>query len=128
MIPVLVIEISSIIFGLTALLLASRARKRLSPGSIRMYIDNFSVCLVFVVVFSLWRAIRDIIDVKYGVGDVIQSPEMIFIVCAYIAFVIASYRVVHISHEFGFKKEGEEIGTIISSKKLKNSSVQKRKV
>ena len=117
MVSIIIIEISSVIFGLTALLLASRARKRLSPGSLRSYIDNFSVCLVFIVVFSLWRAIRDIINVKDGMSQMIQAPEMVFIVGAYIAFIIASYRIVHISHEFGFKHEGREIAKLIKEKR-----------
>ena len=112
----LIVEITSVIFGLTALLLASKARQRLSAGSIRRYIDNFSVCLVFIVIFSLWQTIRDIATIQDGAGNIVRFPEYIFIIGAYIAFIISSYRVVHISHEFGFKKEGEIIERILKEK------------
>ncbi|MBS3097198.1 hypothetical protein J4209_00215 [Candidatus Woesearchaeota archaeon] len=115
----LIIEITSVIFGLTALFLASKARQRLSPGSIRKYIDNFSVCLVFIVIFSLWQTVRDIATIQYGIGEIVKFPEYIFIIGAYIAFIISAYRVVHISHEFGFKKEGASIGEILEERKKK---------
>ena len=119
MVTELIVEVTSVIFGLTALLLASKARQRLSPGSIRRYIDNFSVCLVFIVIFSLWQTVRDIATLQYGAGAIVKFPEYIFIVGAYIAFIISAYRVVNISHEFGFKKEGTEIEKLMKENSRK---------
>ena len=45
MVSIAIISVTTVIFGIGALILASRARSRLSPGSIRKYIDNFSVCV-----------------------------------------------------------------------------------
>ena len=74
-----------------------------------MYIDNFSICLVFIVVFSLWQTSRIILNIDFSIGDLGSYPELIFIIFAYISFIIASYRAAKISEEFGFKKEGENI-------------------
>ena len=113
----IILSVSSVIFGIASLLIASRARKRLSSGLIRSYIDSFSVCLSFIVIFSIWMAIRYIFnfEVAYGVHAVV-FPEYIFLAFTYLAFIIASYRVLHISHAFGFKEEGSNIQKILDQK------------
>ena len=110
----IIIGLSSVVFGISALILASKARQRLSEGAIRRYIDNFSVCLTFIVIFSIWRTIRDLVNINYGAAPMAEFPEYFFIIGAYIAFIISSYRVVRISHEFGFKKEGKEIRGLLA--------------
>ena len=113
MVSIAIISITTVIFGIAALILASRARRRLSPGSIRKYIDNFSICLAFIVIFSLWLTVRSMSSMDISLSDFSSYPELIFIVFAYIGFIIASYRVSKISEEFGFKKEGKEIEKLI---------------
>ena len=113
MVSITIISITTVIFGVGALILASRARRRLSPGTIRKYIDNFSVCLAFMVIFSLWLTVRSMTNIEVSLSSFSGYPELIFIVLAYIGFIIASYRVSKISEEFGFKKEGEEIQKLV---------------
>ena len=117
MVSVAAISITTVIFGIGALILASRARRKLSPGSLRKYIDNFSVCLAFIVIFSLWQTIRGITNIDVSLSGFTGYPELIFIVFAYIGFVIASYRVSKISEEFGFKAEGREIQRLVKKKR-----------
>lgn len=117
MVSVAAISITTVIFGIGALLLASRARSRLSPGSLRKYIDNFSICLAFIVIFSVWQTIRSITNIEVSLSGFTGYPELIFLVFAYIGFVIASYRVSKISEEFGFKEEGKEIQQLIKKRK-----------
>lgn len=112
-----IIGITTIVFGITSLLLISKARRRLSDGSLRKYMDNFSICLAFIVIFSFWQTIRGIYRIEIKFEGLSSYPEYIFIVFAYIAFVITSYRVLKISEEFGFKEDGEKIRSIISKKK-----------
>lgn len=113
MIQVAVIGVTTVIFGIASLLLISRARKRLSEGSLKKYLDNFAVCLVFIVVFSIWQTTRSIIGISIDVAGLSTYPEYIFIVFAYIAFIFASYRVLKISEEFGFKEDGRKIGQLM---------------
>lgn len=117
MVSVAAISVTTVIFGIGALLLASRARSRLSPGSLRKYIDNFSICLAFIVIFSVWQTIRSITNIEVSFSGFTGYPELIFLVFAYIGFVIASYRVSKISEEFGFKEEGKEIQQLIKKRK-----------
>lgn len=117
MVSIAAISVTTVIFGIGALLLASRARSRLSPGSLRKYIDNFSICLAFIVIFSIWQTIRSITNIEVSLSGFTGYPELIFLVFAYIGFIIASYRVSKISEEFGFKEEGKEIQQLV--KKIK---------
>ena len=116
MVSVAAISVTTVIFGIVALLLASRARSRLSPGSLRKYIDNFSICLAFIVIFSVWQTIRSITNIEVSLSGFTGYPELIFLVFAYIGFVIASYRVSKISEEFGFKEEGKEIQRLVKKR------------
>ena len=117
MVSVTAISITTVIFGIAALVLVSRARRNLSAGSLRKYIDNFSVCLSFIVIFSLWQTVRSITNVEFSLSGFTGYPEIIFMVFAYIGFVIASYRVSKISNEFGFKEEGRIIQKLIKKRK-----------
>ena len=117
MVSIAAISITTVIFGIGALILASRARKRLSPGSLRKYIDNFSVCLSFIVIFSLWQTVRSITNIEVSLSGFSGYPEVIFIVFAYIGFIIASYRASKISEEFGFMEEGKEIQRLVKKGK-----------
>ena len=114
-----VVGITTVIFGIASLMLISRARNKLSDGSIRRFMDNFAICLAFIVTFSLWQTLRDI----YGVGSQLTGkttylsyPEYIFIIFAYVAFIITSLRTQKISEEFGFKGEGRKIEQIMRQK------------
>lgn len=113
------VSITTVIFGITSLLLISRARKRLSEGSIRKYLDNFAICLAFIVIFSVWQTARSISGVNINVEGLSTYPEYIFIVFAYIAFIVASFRVLKISEEFGFKDDGRKIEQIIKENQNK---------
>ena len=117
MVSITIISITTVIFGITALILASKARSRLSHGSLRKFIDNFSVCLAFIVIFSVWQTVRSATNAEVSLTGFTGYPELIFIVFAYIAFIIASFRVLKISEEFGFKSEGKEIEKLIKKGK-----------
>ncbi len=112
----IVVGVSTVVFGITSMLLISRARNRLSEGSIRKYMDNFAICLAFIVIFSIWQTARSIFGVNINVEGLQTYPEYIFVVFAYIAFIIASYRVLKISEEFGFKEDGRKIEQIMKEK------------
>ena len=119
MAQLIMVGITTVIFGVASLLLISRARKRLSEGSIRRYMDNFAICLAFIVIFSVWQTARSIFGISIDVEGLATYPEYIFIVFAYIAFIVASFRVLKISEEFGFKEDGRKIQQIIKQKSSK---------
>lgn len=112
----IIVGVTTVIFGVASLLLISRARNRLSDGSIRRYMDNFAICLAFIVIFSVWQTARSIFGISIDVEGLATYPEYIFIVFAYVAFIVASFRVMKISEEFGFKEDGRKIQQIIKEK------------
>ena len=111
-----IVSVTTVVFGITSLILISRARKKLSDGSIRRYLDNFAICLAFIVIFSVWQTARTIFGVNIDINGLGTYPEYIFIVFAYLAFIIASFRVMKISEEFGFREYGNEINQILIEK------------
>lgn len=118
MVYIAAVGITTVIFGIGSLLLISRARNKLTDGSIRRFMDNFAICLAFIVTFSVWQTLRDIYQVGGtfdGQTTYLSYPEYIFIIFAYIAFIITSFRTQKISEEFGFKDVGKKISQIIKS-------------
>ena len=116
MVHLILVSVTTVIFGITSLLLISRARGRLSDGSIRKYMDNFAICLAFIVIFSVWQTARSIIGIDIKIEGISTYPEYIFVVFAYVAFIVASFRVLKISEEFGFKGDGLRIQSVIREK------------
>lgn len=109
--------ITTVIFGVASLIFISRARKRLSEGSLKRYLDNFAVCLAFVIIFSIWQTVRSIFKIPISYENILNYPEYFFLIFAYVAFIVTSYRIGRISEEFGFKDDGKRIKEIISKKK-----------
>lgn len=121
------VSISTVIFGIASLMLISKARNRLSSGSIRSYLDNFAICLAFIVIFSIWQTARSFVGANINIGGIGTYPEYIFIVFAYIAFILASFRVLKISEEFGFNEDGRKIRQIMAGKSF-NSGLPSKKI
>ena len=61
--------------------------------------------------------IRSLINIEDSLSGFASFPEFIFLIFAYVGFIIASYRVSKISEEFGFKEEGKEIQRLVKKKK-----------
>ena len=127
MVHIVIVSVTTVVFGIATLMLISRARSRLSEGSIRKYLDNFAICLAFIVIFSVWQTARSIFGISINVEGLRTYPEYIFIVFAYIAFIFASFRVLKISEEFGFKGDGKKIEQVIKEKSLALSKIKKTK-
>ena len=126
-----VIGITTVVFGIASLLLISRARNRLTEGSIRKYMDNFAICLAFIVIFSVWQTIRSVLNINIDIKGFITYPEYIFLIFAYVSFTIASFRVLKISEEFGFKEDGRKINELVKERQARasasNIAIQKTK-
>ena len=130
MVHMQIVGITTVIFGIASLLLISRARKKLSEGSIQRFMDNFAICLAFIVTFSIWQTVRSIYDSDFKIihATYLTYPEYIFIIFAYVAFIITSFRTQKISEEFGFKEEGRKIGQLVKEKSLNGTSETDAKI
>lgn len=122
-----IIGITTVVFGIASLLLISKARRRLSEGSIKKYMANFSLCLAFIVIFSIWQTIRGIFNFPVNFDSILAYPEYIFLIFAYVAFIITSYRISKISEEFSFKDDGRRIGEILAKTKTKGKKGKRKK-
>ena len=126
MVHITLVGLSTVVFGVSSLILTSRARRKLSDGSIRRYMDNFAICLAFIIIFSMWQTMRSYYGISIDTEGLSTYPEYIFIIFAYISFIIASYRILKISEEFGFKDDGKKIKAIIDNRRtVKNPKSQK---
>src|SRR3989344_6412492 len=130
MVHMQIVGITTVIFGIASLLLISRARKKLSEGSIQRFMDNFAICLAFIVTFSIWQTLRNIYETGFELthATYLTYPEYIFIIFAYIAFIITSFRTQKISEEFGFKEEGRKINQLIKEKALNQAGEGNAKI
>ena len=111
-----IISITTVVFGIASLLLISKARNKLSEGSLKRYLDNFTLCLAFIIIFSIWQTIRILFHFPVDFENLLAYPEYFFLMFAYAAFIVTSYRIARISEEFGFKEDGGRIREIISKK------------
>lgn len=127
MVHLAIVSVTTVIFGIASLLLISRARSRLSEGSIRRYMDNFAICLAFIVIFSIWQTARSIFGVSIDIEGLATYPEYIFVVFAYVAFIFASFRVLKISEEFGFRDDGRKIVQLVKERSSKARNAPKPK-
>lgn len=116
----LTVGVISLSFGITAIMWTLRARKHLSPGSsLRKYTTNFFLCLIFLLIFSIWITIGKVVDLeaKFGLG--VTYVEYLFITAAYLTFVVAAYQILYLGREFGFEEEAKVIKQVIIEKKQK---------
>lgn len=114
----LTIGLVSLTFGITAILWTLKARKSLSVGSsLRRYTENFLVCLVFILGYSVWHTLNHLFLWDRTIGESMIYPEYAFITMAYLTFVIASYQILYLGKEFGFEGEAKKIRQVIREKK-----------
>lgn len=102
----LVIGIFSLTFGILAIIWTSLALSSLSKGSsLKTYTRFFLLALIFIVLFSIWQTLGEILKWQ----ELVVYPQYMFITIAYLIFVIASYNILKLGKEFGFKEKAQEI-------------------
>lgn len=98
----LVVGFLSLTFGILAIIWTIRARCSLSPGtSLRDYATYFLLSLLLIVAFSVWDTLILLFDMK---GAAIY-PKYVLITLAYLVFVFASYNILCLGKQFGFKPQ-----------------------
>ena len=112
----LVVGIISLTFGILAIIWTLKARSILSTGSsLRKYTGNFLMCLIFILLFSIWNTMARILNFQ----GIFLYFEYFFIVMTYMVFVMAAYQILYLGKEFGFLKEIKVMKKAIKEKKLK---------
>ncbi len=104
----------SISFGILAVIWTARARKALSKGStLKSYTTHFLFSLLFILIFSVLSLVENL----FYSTKIIGFAKYLFITIAYILFVFTSYKILHLSKEFGFEIEAKKIKKLIEKKK-----------
>jgi len=111
-------------FGILAIIWTSTAIASLSKGSsLRRHTINFLLCLIFVLLFSIWHTISKLFKWRETLNEFMLYPGYLFITLAFLIFVATSWQILTMGKEFGFEKQAKQIKKIMESKKkLKSKS------
>ncbi len=116
--PDVIIAIISITFGVMAMIWIMNAHYVLSKGSsLRGYSTSFFLCVLFLVMFSVYDTIVSVLDIK---APYIYIKHLL-ITMVYIIFVNTAYKMYKIGKEFGFYDAGKSINDKIKSNIKKTS-------
>ncbi|MBW2983799.1 hypothetical protein KY361_01685 [Candidatus Woesearchaeota archaeon] len=110
----------TISFGILAIIWTSMATGSLSKGSsLRRHTVNFLFCLVFVLLFSIWHTLSKLFKWRETVNEFMLYPGYLFLIMAFLIFVITSYQILTMGQEFGFGQQATKIKGIIKEKRKK---------
>ena len=110
----------TISFGVLAIIWTSMAITSLSKGSsLRKHTTNFLFCLVFILLFSIWHTLSKLFGWRETINEFMLYPGYLFIMLAFLIFVVTSYQILTLGKEFGFEKQAKEIKEIMEKKKKK---------
>ncbi len=103
------------IFGIIALAWTYSARKKLAAGSsLREYISNLLVALLLILGASAWHLIRESTQISVKLGEVVEYPEYLLYIFAYLVLVLAAYRLKFIGEEFSFEEQASAMQSAIA--------------
>lgn len=106
----LVIGFLTLVFGLVAIIWTVRAMNALSPGSsLKNYTTHFLLCLIFLLLSTLWNTIEKLFLLKENFGPIMVYPGYIFLIFSYLVFVSAAYKILYLGKEFGFQEQAKRI-------------------
>ena len=105
-------------FGVLAIIWTYSAYKSLSAGSsLKIHTRNFLLCLVFILLFTIWHTMSKLFRWRETVNEYLLYPGYLFLIMAFLIFVLTSYQILSMGKEFGFESQAKEIEKIISQKK-----------
>ena len=117
----LAIGFITISFGILAVIWTSMAISSLSEGSsLRRHTTNFLLCLVFVLLDSIWRTLLRLFNWEETIGKFMLYPGYAFITLAFLIFVMTAYQTLKMGKEFGFKSQATKIKKALENKKKKD--------
>lgn len=118
--PELIIGVLSLTFGIMAMIWTLIAHSSLSPGSsLRSYTNHFLACLIFILLFSIWKTTIALFPVE----GMLAYLEYLFLTMAYIVFAVAANKIYRLGREFGFQNQSNKIKQAIK----KNEKIKRAK-
>lgn len=108
----------TISFGILAIIWTSMAINSLSKGSsLRRHTINFLLCLIFILLFSIWHTITKLFRWRETVNEFMLYPGYVFLILAFLIFVATAYQILSMGKEFGFENQAKEIKEVMEKKK-----------
>ena len=102
----LAISFLTLALGAVAIIWTYKAMSTLSHGtSLREYTFYFLTSLIFIVLFSIW----DTIILIFSPQGSLVYPKQFLITLTYAVFLLASYKILYVGREFGFKEQVSEM-------------------
>ena len=103
------------------------ALQSLSPGSsLRRYTFNFLLCLIFILLFSVWHTLEKLFSWRVSVNELMLYPGYLLITLAFLLFVGTAWQILTLGREFGFKGQASLIGKVIKEKEKEKKKKIKR--
>ena len=121
------IGLVTVSFGVLAVIWTLMALKSLSPGSsLRRYTFNFLLCLIFILLFSVWHTLEKLFSWRVSVNELMLYPGYLLITLAFLLFVGTAWQILTLGREFGFKGQASLIGKVIKEKEKEKKKKIKR--
>lgn len=112
----------TISFGILAAIWTTMAMQSLSKGSsLRRHTFNFLLCLIFILLFSIWHTLEKLFNWRVSINEVMLYPGYLLLTLAFLLFVGTAWQILTLGKEFSFKGQASSIEkTIREKKKIKN--------
>ncbi|MBS3146662.1 hypothetical protein J4471_03110 [Candidatus Woesearchaeota archaeon] len=108
------IGLFSLTFGILGIIWTGIAIKSLSKGSsLRTYAISFLLCLITILLFSIWSLLARIFNWE----GLLRYPIYLFITISYIIFVYTAYKMHKLGVEFGFQSQATAIKKRLKKRK-----------
>jgi len=121
------IGLVTVSFGVLAVIWTLMALQSLSPGSsLRRYTFNFLLCLIFILLFSVWHTLEKLFSWRVSVNELMLYPGYLLITLAFLLFVGTAWQILTLGREFGFKGQASLIGKVIKEKEKEKKKKIKR--
>ena len=104
------------IIGIISLILASRARAKLSVGTLKDYVNYYMTALLLLLAFALWKIIQSVFNLR---SFEFIYTEYTFLAFTFIVFALTTRKMFMMSKEFGFSEKTKKIEKILKQRKLR---------
>jgi len=97
------LDVIGVILGIYLLYLLNQLLKKSLDKSTLIFLKTARVGITLWLLNNAWHAARQIFNLKSFWGESAEYPEYIFIMLAYLAFMLAAYQTKFITKQFAFQ-------------------------
>lgn len=113
-IPVVVISLIGVLFGIIAFIWILISRKNLAGGALQRFLTINAIALLFLMLASLWHSIAVFTNIHHRFGELTTLPHHIFMIIAYLVFILGAFQMLYISKDFNFDEQTARMKTALA--------------